>query len=423
LIAASRLLRLDVDANLRAGGRGVAGDRAKHLSAALVVVQLALSVVVVTGAIAMFRTFLRLHDADLGATTQDVVTGLISLPPDRYRDASERVSFFARLTSSLQREPGVQAVTISSTPPASGGPRVAYEVGGEPSSDARQRPTTLLVTVGTSYFHTFRTPMRSGLEFTDRDDAAAVSVAVVNEQFARMHWPAEDPMGKRLRVYFGDAPTAWLTVVGVSANIVQDVNRQQQDPIVYMSYRQRPTDSMWVFARTHTTPDSLAPAFRRDVTAIDRALPIWIGPYALRQRLDGTGTYWNTRTEAALLLLSALIALLLAAIGLYAVIAHTVARRTREIGVRVAIGATRREIVSLMVAQAGRPVALGAALGLPASAGTNRMLQSQFVNASANDALTYVATALVLVLFAAVGCAVPTFRATRIDPVVALRSE
>jgi putative ABC transport system permease protein len=180
---------------------------------------------------------------------------------------------------------------------------------------------------------------------------------------------------------------------------------------------------MWVFAPTRTVPDSLAAAFRRDVTAIDRDLPIWIGPYALSQRLDGTGTYWNTRTEAALLLLSAIIGLLLAALGLYAVVAHAVTLRTREIGVRIAIGATRSKIVSLIVAQAGRSVAIGTLLGLACSVASNRLLQSQFVNRSANDALTYIGTAFILLLFAVTGCAVPTFRATRIDPIVALRSE
>jgi putative ABC transport system permease protein len=424
LVAASRFLRFDVDARLKDAGRGIADDRGtRRLSATLVIVQLALSVVLVSGATAMFRSFLALYTADIGASTHDVVTGLINLPPHAYRDASARRSFFARLTATLQNEPGVESVTIASTYPASGGQRVTYEVSGESVGDDRQRPTTLLLTIGSSYFQTFRTPILSGREFTERDDAFAVPVAIVNEQFARTNWPGEDAVGKRLRAFVGDTPTTWLTVVGVSGNILQDVTRQQRDPIVYVAYRQRPIDSMWVFARTRVPPVSLTVAFRRQTQAIDRDLPIWLGPYPLSERLDGTGPYWNTRTESALLLMCAVLGLLLASIGLYAVVAHGVARRTREIGVRMAIGATTRQIIGLILAQAVWPVSIGIVLGLMFSIGTNRLLQSEFVNTSPNDPITYLGTAGVLLASAAIGCFLPTRRATRIDPILALRSE
>ena len=224
-------------------------------------------------------------------------------------------------------------------------------------------------------------------------------------------------------MFTGSAPGPWLTVVGVASNIVQDATRQRQAPIIYRPFRQQPSPGMWVFARTAVAPGSLAPALEREVLQADPDLPVWIGPYPLTERLEGTGAYWNTRNEAALLFVFAATGLLLASIGLFASVAHWVSRRTREIGIRMAIGATSRDILGLVVGQGVRPVLAGLGAGIGMSFVVTRLLASELVQVSPVNPLTYVVTGIVLLAFAMLGCIVPARRAMRVDPVVALRDE
>ena len=218
------------------------------------------------------------------------------------------------------------------------------------------------LTVGPTYFRTLGAPVLSGREFNDADGTSGAPVVIVNQQFASTHWPRENPLGQRLRLFADQAPEEWLTVVGVAHNIVQnDRTRQTFDPLVYVPYRQRPARSMSVIARTRVLPESLGTAFRREIQAVDSDLPVF-GPFTLAERLEAT--YWSSGLYGVLFLIFATIALLLASLGLYAVIAHSVSVRTRELGVRLAIGATARDIRSLVIMQGMRPLGIGLALGL-----------------------------------------------------------
>jgi putative ABC transport system permease protein len=424
LVPAIRLSSVDLNAGIKEGGRGATeGQSGKHLSGLLIVAQLALSVVLLTGAGAMIRSFLNLYSADLGVKTEDILTGLVNLPDQTYQGAAARLSFFDRLETRLLALPGVESVTIASAPPASGAARLPYELAGAPAVDEQRRTTVSSLTIGPAYFRTLGATLVSGREFTHADGVSGLPSVIVNDQFAKTSWPGAVPLGKRLRLLDGNTPGAWLTVVGVASNIVQDVTRQRRDPVVYVPYRQQPAGGMWVFARTRVAPGSLAGAFRREVQSLDPDLPVWIGPYPLSERLAGTGTYWSTRQEAALLLVFALVGLLLASVGLYAVIAHSVSLRTQEIGIRMAIGATAREILALVLTQGIRPMSIGLITGLAASYAVNRLLQSELVQVSATDPLTYIVTCIVLVVFGTLGCVIPARRAVRVDPVVALRHE
>jgi putative ABC transport system permease protein len=208
--------------------------------------------------------------------------------------------------------------------------------------------------------------------------------------------------------------------VGVASNIIQDdVTRQEFGPVIYLPYRQNPEATMWIFARTRVPPQNLANAFRREVQMVNSDLPIY-GPYTLAARLEG---YWDSRFYGFLFLIFAAIALLLASIGLYAVIAHSVSQRTQEIGVRTALGASARDILKLVVLQGMLPVGIGLAVGLAASLGVNQVLKSQLVNVSPSDPITLVVASACLILSAALGCLIPARRAMRVDPVVALRHE
>jgi putative ABC transport system permease protein len=257
---------------------------------------------------------------------------------------------------------------------------------------------------------------------------------LVNQRFASQHWPGEDPIGKRLRLLEGPtsldgamprdrAPTEdWLTVVGVVPNIVQsDGTRQQFEPLIYLPYRQRPQQAMWVLTKTRVPPESLGTAFQREVQALDSELPIWLGPFALSERL--AGGYWSRGLHGAVLLIFAAIALLLASVGLYAVMAHAVTRQTQEIGVRLALGATARDIRRLVFRQGMVPLGIGLIAGLAASFAVNRVLETELVAVSPADPAVLAGASAVLIFSAALGCLIPARRATRVDPVVALRHE
>jgi predicted permease len=421
LAPASRLSQLNVNATLKDGGRGsTGGGRGRHLSALLVIGEMALAVVLLGGAGVMIRSFLKIYTADVGVRTENVLIGSLGLPVTNYPFAEEQISFYDRLKTRLETIPGVESVAIADRLPTWGTRRLPYELEGAAPVDERRRPKLSALVISPGYFRTLGAALLSGREFRDTDGVSGVPVVIVNQRFAASFWPGEDPLGKRLRFFDGNTPQAWLTVVGVVSNIVQnDATRQEFDPLVYLPYRQEPAATMWVFARTRVSPGSLGTAFRREVQALDSDLPIY-GPFALAQRLE---VFWNSRFYGALFLIFAAIALLLASIGLYTVIAHAVSQRTQEIGIRMAIGATARDIRKLVLMQGMVPLGIGLTIGLAASLAVNRVLKAELVQVSPADPITVVVASAVLVLSATLGCLIPARRAMRVDPVVALRHE
>jgi ABC-type antimicrobial peptide transport system permease subunit len=242
----------------------------------------------------------------------------------------------------------------------------------------------------------------------------------VNQLFASHYWPGEDPLGKRLRLFKGTTPEAWLTVVGVVSNILQaDETRQRFSPVVYLPYRQKPARSTWVFARTRVDPASLGAALRHEIQALDSGLPMF-GPFDLASRLE---VFWDNRFYGSIFLIFAAIALLLASVGLYAVIAHSVSQRTQEIGVRMAMGAATRSVVGLVFRQGMIPLGMGLLIGLAAALAVNGVLKSMLVQVSPADPVTLIVASAVLIVSAVLGCWIPARRATRINPVEALRWE
>jgi putative ABC transport system permease protein len=233
------------------------------------------------------------------------------------------------------------------------------------------------------------------------------------------YWPGENALRKRLRFFDGNTPGPWLTVVGVASNIIQnDATHQQFDPLVYLPFRQKPGPGMSVIMRTRIAPENLATAFRRGVQALDSDLPVY-GPFA--------SSYWerysDNRFYGVLFLIFAGIALLLASIGLYTVIAYSVSQRTQEIGIRMAIGATARDIRKLVFSQGMLPLGIGLAIGLAASLAVNRLLKAELVQISPSDPITLLVASAALIFSATLGCLIPARRAMRVDPVIALRHE
>jgi putative ABC transport system permease protein len=446
LVPANRLSRLDLNTTLKDGGRSATGHRGRRLSMLLVAAETALAIVLLAGAGVMIRSFLNVYAADLGVKPDRVLTASVRLPSTRYRNAERQTAFLERLTTRLAALPGVESAALANSLPMFNTLRVPYELEATAPFDAQHRAVASSVIISESYFRTLGATVLMGRAFTATDADTGNPVAIVNQRFAATAWPGEHALGKRLRLFTGGAPDAWRTVVGVASNIAQnDRTGQAMDVVVYLPFRQRagqrmsagglgfvretasPTLEMTVIARTSVPPESLATAFRQEIQTLDSNLVIGSGvgsiggPMTLVQSL--ALNYWSDGINAGLFLVFALIALSLASVGLYALVGFEVSQRTQEIGIRTAIGATARDIVALVIRQGMLPVAIGLTVGLPAALTVTPILKSQLVNVSPTDPTTLLVAAGVLVLSAALGCWVPARRASRLDPVVALRNE
>lgn len=417
LAPALRLSSLDLNSTLKDGGRGATGGgRAKHLSSSLVAGEMALAIVLLAGAGVMIRSFVKIQTANIGVDRANLLAGELDLPA-RYASAGSQISFFERFKTRLQALPGVESVTFASAVPAANTPRLGYEIPGS-STVAGPRPKLGVMTIAPEYFHTLGAAVLSGREFSAYEFTSAPPVAIVNEGLARGFWPAENAIGKRLRLFAGNTPGPWLTVIGVVSNIIQnDRTGQRFDPLVYVPYGRIP--AAWVIVRTAVPPRTLELAFRRELRALDPDLPVY-GPIPLSQ---GLNIYTDTAFYGSLFLIFAAIALLLASVGLYSVIAHSVRQRTLEIGIRMAIGATPRDIRQLVLRQGMLPLGVGLAIGLAGSFAVNRLLESQLVAISPADPITLAGASAVLIFAALLGCLIPARRAMRVDPIAALRHE
>jgi putative ABC transport system permease protein len=368
----------------------------------------------------MIRSFLNIYAADRGFKQDNILTGLVSLPNARYPRAEDQILFYDRLKARLEAAPKVDSVAIAGQIPGWNAALLPYELDGE--EDDNRRPMVSALVVGPGYFRTLGSRVFLGREFNDFDRAAGVRAVIVNQRFASQHWPRQNPLGKRLRLFKGKMPEDWLTVVGVAPNIAQnDAAAQQPDLLVYLPYRQRPAGAMWVLVRTRVSPSGLTNAFRREVQALDSQLPVALGPIPLAERPSPSYRYRGF--TAVLFLIFAAIALGLAWVGLYAVVAHSVGRRTQEIGIRMAIGATARDIRRFVLGLGLLPVGIGLTIGLAGSLGVNRVLKAGLVQVAPEDPLTLIVTSAVLMLAAALGCLIPARRAMSVDPAVALRHE
>lgn len=430
LVPALRLSSADAGAKLKEGGRShTVGVHGKRLSALLVITEMALAVVLLAGAGVMMRSFLKLYNADLGIDAKNLLSFNLEWPEGRQLTPADEGRFYDRLLPRLRAIPGVASVALTSRLPSETVLRQPYALDGEAPGQGVQNRTLSRVLVGPDYIKTLGARILEGRGFTDADREGAATVALVNERFAAEHWPGRSPIGRRLRLLGrtpGSAPSgpelpqAWLTVVGVVSNVAQDITQSGFTPLVYVPYAQRPAPGMSVLARTATAPASLLPSFRRAVQEVDPGLTIW-----RLETLEGTlrHVYWKSQFYSTLFLSFAAIALLLASAGLYAVTAHAVSQRSQEIGVRMALGGSPAQILSLVFRQEMAPVVIGLIIGLGLSFVTNQVLRGQLVQVSPNDPLTLAAVVAVLALAAIVGCLGPARKAIQVDPAVALRQD
>ncbi|HEY7529430.1 MAG TPA: ABC transporter permease [Gemmatimonadota bacterium] len=426
-IPAAQASRLDLQRGLREGGRGLAGDRAGRLTRrALVVGEVALALILLTGAGLLVKSFARLQDVDPGFRTDRLLTFSLSLPETVYDTDERRVAVFREVLERLEAAPGIEAAGVTQVLPFSGSwsTGTLRVEGYEPPADEMD-PWGDIRMVSAGYRDALGMPLLRGRFLDEREVLHAPGAVVVDEEFARRYWPGEDPVGRR--VTFDEPETTpadsveWLPVVGVVGH-TKHAGLDDEDRIqVYVPYEQVPGVSQLSFAvRTEGDPLAAAGTVRRVVQGVDPQLPL----ARVRTMDEMVGESLGPRRVAMLLLaLFSGLAATLAAVGIYGVISHLVALRTRELGVRMALGAGAGRLLRLVLRQGLELAVLGVVLGLVGGLAAMRLVSSQLYGVGASDPATFVTTSALLVLVAAAAALLPALRAARLDPAAALRTD
>lgn len=421
LIPAIRAAREDAFEALREGGRGSgAGKRANRTRAGLVVGQVALALVLLVGAGLLLRSFDNLRTHELGFDPENLLTMQVNLFGPEYQDGDVRRNFYDALQTRLASIPGVEAVAFTSTVPLTGFDGDAdFNIEGRPVPGPETPQTAWVRRATPNYFETMDMRLAGGRGFTAADDANAPPVVVVNETFANRHFPGENPVGKRID--FGDrSDVNWREVVGVVGDIKNFGIRADSRVAVYLPYGQATAPFVFPVLRTTIPTETVVPAVRRAVGELDPTLAV--GQVSTMNDLVGDAIA-SDRFVAALLSLFAVLALLLAVVGLYGVVAYSVGRRLPELGVRMALGAAGSDITRMIVRQAMILVGVGVAVGIVAAGILSRFIEGLLFGVPALDPVTFGAVAVALALAGTVAAAVPARRAGKVDPVQVLNAE
>ena len=415
---ALRASRADVNEILKEGGRSVGRHREGWLTSLLVVFQFALTLVLLTGAGIFVHSLIASFSINPSVPASQLTVARLVLPEERYKDTDARLRFYDQLLPRLRAIPGVSRVSIVSAAPGLGVGREQIELEHVPIDDPSHRPTVSLLAQSPGHFETIHLPLLAGRDFTAVDGAPLHAVAIITREAAGHFWPNQDPIGKRFRLYDDQKKTTeWITVVGISANIVQELASNDPRPLIFVPYRQEGWDSMSIMLESSHDPSA---AVRAAVQALDPELPLRDVSSLSAALEDQT---WFLRVFGKIFGSFAFIGLVMASVGIYAVIAHAAGRRTQEIGVRMALGATVQSILILVMKrglwQIGFGLMLGLALAIPAA----RLMSAIPIGVSASDPIVFLIVATVLVSVGIIASWLPARRAAGLDPVKAIRYE
>jgi putative ABC transport system permease protein len=411
--------RADAGDALKDGGRAASAGRSGRIRQMLVVVEVALSVVLLASAGLLVRSLVALRHVDPGFVAERALAMELMLPKSRYPDAKQQVAFYHRLLDAARSLPGAASSSVSTTLPLSGSDLgIGFSIEGQPAtSDPATRESAVFFGISPDYFTTMGIPVLKGRTFTDRDKEGAPNVIIISETFARRYWPAGDAIGKRITIGYND--TGPREVVGIVGDVKQGELAEKTALEMYTPFPQTPWPFMAAVVRTQADPATVAASLRAAVTALDRDQPAGdidtLTAYVAR-------SIAAPRFTAMLTGGFALIALLLAALGLFSVMAYAVAQRRREIGIRMALGAQPSDVRRLVVSQALGMGLAGLGLGLAGALAVARLLGSLLFSVSANDPVTFAGVCGLLLLVVLAAAYLPARRATRVDPMVALSS-
>ncbi|MCW5969720.1 MAG: ABC transporter permease [Blastocatellales bacterium] len=424
LIPAWQSTRMDVTGALKEGGRSsTAGTGRRRLRSALVVIELALAVVLLAGAGLLIRSLWELRRIAPGFDPANVVSMRIELPESRYGEIPRQTEYRERVIAAINTLPGVEAAMISEVPLSGNWLDHDFIIDGRPPMEPGTEPSLQSRSVMGDYLKVMRIPLLAGRDLTPDDRAGRPMVGVVNEAMVREHFPNEDPIGKRVRWVRSSGPPQWIEIVGVAADVKHFGLAQPDLPAIYWPYAQsvQPWKRwMQIVARTQSRPEQTTAAIKRQIWSVDPMIPL-----TRVETMDQTmsASYAERQFNMLLLGIFAGVALLLAGVGIYGVMSYAVEQRTHEIGIRLALGARRADVLRLVLGQGAALIGGGLALGVAAAAGLVRMMRSLLYATSPYDPWTFAGVVALLAAVALLACYVPARRATRVDPIIALRYE
>ncbi len=421
LVPALQMSKPDLNETLKDAGRGSTGKR-HILRSALVVAEVALTLVLLVGAGLMIRSFYRLQQVDPGFNYDNLLTFNISLPQKKYAEDAQKINFYDQVTEKIRALPGIQTVGLSSgLPLGNNGWQTSFVIDGQPPPEPGKTPLTEAATASPDYFRAMNIALLKGRAFNEQDTKDSPRVALIDEEFARRYWPDEEAVGKRIRQGGNDPRNPLIEVIGIVRRVKmdgldEDSNRVQS----YYPFRQLAFGGMTVVVKTSADPMSIVSAVRQQVLSIDPDQPIYNLNTMQQLRTDSIAP---EQLNLMLLGIFAAVALILAAVGIYGVMAYSVTQRTHEIGIRMALGAKQSDVLGMVIRQ-GMKLALGGlVIGIGGAWLATRAMASLLFGVSATDTVTFIAVPVVLAVVALVACAVPARRATKVDPMVALRYE
>ena len=417
-IPAYQSSRADINEILKDESRGASSFKIGRLSRGLVVFEIALSCGLLVASGLMVRSVAKLRNLDAGVTTQNVFTARLGFP-STYTDTAAQKQFYEQLTQQLAALPGVQGVSLNSSLPGVCCSGSAFAIEGKAYTDDREYPTTGMSVVTEGYFPTFEVKPVQGRAFTADDRAESVPVAIVNESFVRKFFASEDPLGKRIRLGGSKSTRPWRTIVGVVPDTFTGDTGNPRDAGMLIPLAQNHVSFVNIAVRAPNAM-SLTPQVRQIAASLNADIPIyWI--YELGALIQKN--VWHVRVFGGLFMVFGVAALFLAGIGLYAVMAFSVSRRAREVGIRIALGARTSHVLQLVFRQGIIQLAIGMTLGLALAAGVSRLVAAALFEVQPRDPVTFGAVVAVLSLAGLLACYIPARRAARVDPLNAMRAD
>ena len=419
LMPALKAAGMSIAESLKESGEAAGpGARPRRMAFSLVVAQLALTLILLAGAGMMIRDFMTSQKTYVGLHPENVLTMRLGLPEQKYLTQEDRVAFCDKLLERLQMVPGLESAAITSNLPIDGAWVGKLQLEGQTVDEKERLPIVPAVAASPGYFRTLGASILKGRSFDSRDGTAGYETVIVNERFAARYWPGQDPLGKRIRL-LGELDASWLRVVGVVPQINREIEKDADfEGIVYVPLRQTSARFLSVVARTLVPPSSLVQAVRREVQAVDPDTPL----YRIRTMQEHLWKQlWPYRVFGPLFGAFAVASLLLSAIGIYGVTAYSVSQRTQEIGLRMALGADAGNVLRLMLRQGMKQLIAGVALGLAGAFAVGRVLEKLLIETSAADPAVNLAGLFVLCTVTILACTVPAWKASRLDPLSALR--
>ncbi|HKO11822.1 MAG TPA: ABC transporter permease [Acidobacteriaceae bacterium] len=415
---ALRSSRPDLNQVLQEGARSIGRHRGGKLAAVLVIFQFALTLVLLTGAGVFVHSLIRTLESNKSVPARQLLVARLQLPQEHYKDIAARERFYEALLPRLRALPGVTSAALASNPPGLGSTESPIEIEHEAIVHPAHRPVVAFVAASPGYFSTIRLPLLLGRNFNATDGAAGHKAAILTRAAAERFWPGQSALGKRFRLFDDQGkPGDWITVTGVTADLIQDLNEQDPKPLLFVPIQQEDRSGISLVVESTINPTA---EVRTAVQSLDQDLPLR-SVFILNQAVEHQT--WYLHLFGKIFAGFAFIALLMAAVGIYAVLAQATSRRTQEIGVRIALGASLRNIMLLVMRRGLWQIGAGLALGLAAALPAARLMASLPISVSPTDPAVFLAVAALLAIVGLAACWFPARRAAGLDPVKAIRCE